>query len=78
MSKPKGGDVVHDEEWMKRNGRVREFSDATTRYIVAGLFAAAAPALHYYFAAGTLAKAAVPALSAGLSVTFATMGVKGS
>eukprot|EP00672_Neobodo_designis_P022492 CAMPEP_0174849904 /NCGR_PEP_ID=MMETSP1114-20130205/18081_1 /TAXON_ID=312471 /ORGANISM="Neobodo designis, Strain CCAP 1951/1" /LENGTH=173 /DNA_ID=CAMNT_0016084319 /DNA_START=28 /DNA_END=547 /DNA_ORIENTATION=+ len=65
---------VFDETFMKRTGRVREWSNAHPRYLAAVIFAALAPSLHVYLGSGTLAKAAVPALFAGLSANSALMG----
>ena len=69
---------VFDEAFMKRTGRVREWSNAYPRYIAAAFFAVLAPSLHFYLGSGTLLKATLPALAAGLSVNSGLMGSTGS
>jgi hypothetical protein len=69
---------VFDETFMKRTGRVREWSNATPRYIAAAICALLAPSLHCYLGSGGLLKAALPALSAGISTNCALMGYFGS
>lgn len=67
-----------DESWMKRHGRVREFSNANPRYIAAVTLAVLAGVSYHSFGAATVGSATLPALLAGLSVNSLLMAYLGS